>query len=288
MTRTVGLIGDPVAHSVSPAFQQAAFDALGIAARYEAWRIPAAELPERVVSLRDAAVLGANVTVPHKRAVMPLLDEIDPAARRTGAVNTVVNHAGRLIGFNTDVTGFITALRAEGGLEPAGLRVAVLGAGGAARAVVWGLLETRTAHVLVLNRTVARAAELAAEPAGGPGRIAVGPLPDDPAAAARLLAGYDLLVNCTSIGMRHSVAETALPVPLEAIPPGAFVADIVANPLETPLLRAAAGRGCRTLGGLAMLVRQGAASFELWTGQPAPLDVMFAAARRAMAAADVP
>src|SRR5437870_4867014 len=128
MTRIAGLIGDPVAHSVSPAFQQAAFDALGIDARYEAWRTPAEALRERVAGLRARQMLGANVTVPHKRAVMALLDEIDPAARRTGAANTIVNRGGRLHGFNTDIAGFVDALREDGGLDPRGRRVAVLGA----------------------------------------------------------------------------------------------------------------------------------------------------------------
>ena len=282
MTHLIGLIGDPVTHSVSPVFQQAALDALGVDARYEAWRTPADELPARVVSLRGEGFLGANVTVPHKQAVMPLLDDIGTAACRVGAVNTVVNRGGQLHGFNTDVEGFITALGEDGGIEPAGLRAAVLGAGGAARAVVWGLLEAGAAHVLVLNRTPARAVALAKELGSDPDRVRAGPLPPDSKSAA-LLRGCGLLVNCTSIGMRHSADETALPLSEDHVPPGAFVADIVANPLVTPLLRAAESRGCRTLGGLAMLVRQGAASFELWTGRPAPLDVMFTAARRAMA-----
>jgi shikimate dehydrogenase len=282
MSLTVGLIGDPVAHSVSPAFQQAAFDALGIDARYAAWRTPAAELAARVAALRAPGVLGANVTVPHKQAVMPLLDAVEETARRVGAVNTIVHRDGRLLGANTDVEGFLAALREDGGLDPAGLRVAVLGAGGAARAVVWGLVQAGAARVLVLNRTPAHAAALVRELAPACGLA--GPLP---AAAdeAAVLDGVDLLVHCTAIGMRHSATEADLPLPAAAIPTGACVVDIVANPLETPLLRAAAARGCRTLGGLAMLVRQGAAAFERWTGRPAPLDVMFAAARRATMAA---
>ncbi len=286
MNRIAGLIGDPVAHSISPVFQQAAFDALGIAARYEAWRTPAAELAARVTSLRGPSMLGANVTVPHKRAVMPLLDDIDEAARHTGAVNTIVNRGGRLSGFNTDIAGFIAALREDGGLEPAGLRVTVLGAGGAARAVVWGLLQAGAAHVLVLNRSTNRAEAFVAELDAG--SAAAAPLTDDIAAMAAAIAGCALLVNCTSIGMLHGAAGDALPLPAEAIPRGAFVADIVANPPHTPFLRLAGARGCRTLGGLSMLVRQGAASFELWTERPAPLEVMFAAARRAMFGDGVP
>ncbi len=281
MILIAGLIGDPVAHSVSPAFQQAAFDALGIAARYEAWQTPAAALPARVAALRAPGVLGANVTVPHKQAVMPLLDDLDPAARRAGAVNTIVSRDGRLIGFNTDIAGFITALREDGGLDPAGMTAAVLGAGGAGRAVVVALLDAGAARILVLNRTVDRAEALVRDLTDGSGRLAAGALPSRADQAAPLRAA-GLLVHCTSIGMRHSRDEGALPIPAEAIPPDAFVADIVANPLVTPLLRAARERGCRTLGGLPMLVRQGAASFELWTGQPAPVDVMAAAATRAM------
>lgn len=280
MTSIAGLIGDPVAHSVSPVFQQAALAALGIDGRYEAWRTPAADLDTRVAALRAPGMLGANVTIPHKRAVIHLLDHVDPAAARTGAVNTIVNRAGVLHGFNTDISGFLGALRVDGGVDPAGVRVAVLGAGGAARAVVWALIAAGAAHVLVLNRTVARAEALVADLADGRGAAAA--LPEDAATAGALLRDRQLLVNCTSIGMRHSAIEQASPVPLAAIPAGAFVADIVANPAVTPLLRDAAARGCGTLGGLSMLVRQGAASFELWTGRPAPLDVMMAAARRAM------
>lgn len=276
----VGLIGDPVAHSISPVFQQAAFDALGIEARYEAWQTPAAELAERVGWLRSVGALGANVTVPHKQAVMPLLDVVDEAAQRTGAVNTIVGRGGQLYGYNTDIRGFIEALTLDGGLDPAGLTATVLGAGGAARAVVWALLAAGVARVHVLNRGVARAAALAAEL--GDGRVTAGPLQSDPEEAAARLRGSHLLVNCTSIGMRHSSAEAESPIPIGAIPTDAFVVDIVANPLVTPLLRDARARGCRTLAGLAMLVRQGAASFELWTKRSAPLDVMFAAARQAM------
>ena len=280
MTRLLGLIGDPVGHSISPVFQQAALDALGIDARYEAWQTSLEELPARIAWLREMKALGANVTVPHKRAVMPMLDDVGEAVQRTRAVNTIVQQDGRLSGHNTDIIGFVSALREDGGLEPKGLRVAVIGAGGAARAVVWGLLDAGAGEVLVLNRTVERAQELAADLGGGGVRAAA--LPSDAGACGALLAGHDLLVNCTSIGMRHSATEGQSPIPAAVLPSRCFVADIVANPLETPLLQDAAARGCHTLGGLAMLVRQGAASLELWTGRPAPLEVMFAAARQAM------
>lgn len=232
--KRVGLIGDPVAHSISPVFQQAAFDALAIAAHYEAWRTPAAALPERVAGLRAPEMLGANVTVPHKQAVLPLLDQLHPAAARAGAVNTIVNEGGRLIGHNTDITGFLDALRLDGGVEPKGARAVVIGAGGAARAVVIALLDAGVARLRVLNRTPARAAALVAELADGRGEAAA----LEPDRVASLLAGADLVVNCTTVGMRHSAQEHALPVPVEALPAAAMVVDIVANPLVTPFLAA--------------------------------------------------
>jgi shikimate dehydrogenase len=280
MSRRAGLIGDPVAHSISPAFQQAAFDALGIDVRYEPWRTTPAGLPERVAWLRSPGVIGANVTVPHKQAVMGLLDEVAPPARRAGAVNTVVNRDGRLHGHNTDIEGFVTALRLEGGFDPRGSRVALVGAGGAARAVLLALLDAGADDILILNRSVGRAEALVAEL--GEGRATALALDTGREAHTALLGDRSLIVNCTTIGMRHSPAELDLPLCATAIPEGSFVCDIVANPLETPLMRAATARGCRTLGGLAMLVRQGATSFELWTGEPAPIAVMFEAARQAM------
>lgn len=280
MTARVGLIGDPVAHSVSPAFQQAALDALGIDARYEAWRTAESELAERVAMLRADGVLGANVTVPHKQAVIPLLNEIDGTARRAGAVNTIVNRDGRLAGYNTDIPGFLAALHMDAGFDPAGCSVAVLGAGGAARAVAMALAGAGAASVLVLNRSPERAKQLVRELTPEIGSAHA--LPDDGMLPLETLVGRNLVVNCTTVGMLHSARQHDTPVQPMALPPGALIVDIVANPLVTPLMRAAQERGLRTLGGLSMLVRQGAASFELWTGRSAPLDVMFAAARRAM------
>ncbi len=280
MTLRLGLIGDPVAHSVSPVFQQAALDALGLDARYEAWQTPAAALAGRVTSLRHPDALGANVTVPHKQAVIPLLDAVDEAAGHAGAVNTIVNREGRLTGYNTDIEGFLSALRLDGGFEPKGATVAVLGAGGAARAIVWGLVQAGASRVLVLNRTVARAEALVS--AMPDGKTAAAPLAGDGEALSKLLTPIDLLVNCTTAGMLHAAGEGMLPLAAGLLQPAWFVVDIVANPAVTPLLRAAAERGCRTLGGLSMLVRQGARSLELWTGRPAPFAIMLDAARRAM------
>jgi shikimate dehydrogenase len=279
--RVVGLIGHPVGHSISPVFQQAAFDALGLPYRYEAWDTRPEELPAVLDSLRAGERVGANVTVPHKEAVARLIDTRSPEAGATGAVNTVVRAGGRLHGHNTDIPGFLAALREDGGFDPAGVRAVVLGAGGAARAVAYALLSAGAATVRVHNRTPERAAALVAALGEADGRLTAAG--GDAGAAVQ---GCDLIVNCTTLGMAHGPTADASPLAAAAIPPGAFVCDIVANPLVTPLLAAARARGCRTLGGLPMLVRQGAAAFTLWTGQPAPVAVMLAAARRAMRTGD--
>ncbi len=277
MTSTVGIIGYPLRHSASPAFQQAAFDHLGIDAKYLAWETPPDAIAERMESLRGPGVLGANVTVPHKQAVVPFLDEVSQAAQDTGAVNTIVNREGRLTGHNTDVTGFLRALQEDAGFQAQGKRALVLGAGGSARAVVYGLLKEGAGQVTIANRTVERAHRLI-EALGSP-RNANAVLLEP----TELSNGWDLIVNCTTLGMRHAPGENETPLPGDAIPANSLVYDLVYNPEETPLLQAAAKAGARTLGGLPMLIYQGAEAFRLWTGREAPVEVMFQAARRALA-----
>ena len=281
MTLRLGIIGYPLGHSASPAFQQAALDHLGIDAAYEAWP---ERLADRVRELRAPEVLGFNVTIPHKQAVMPLLDEVDPTARDVGAVNTVVRTAGRLVGANTDVAGFLAALRDEGAYDPRGRSALLLGAGGAARAVAYALLTEGAARVAIANRSPQRARALAAElNARFPATVDALPL-DAEALAPRLAAGApaDLLVNCTSLGMAHGPDPDASPIPDALIPAESLVYDLVYNPQETPLLAAARRAGARTLGGLPMLVYQGAVAFRLWTGRDAPVDVMLRAASAAL------
>jgi shikimate dehydrogenase len=273
------LIGHPVGHSISPVFQQAAFDALGLPIRYERWDTPPAELAATIENLRWGDRLGANVTVPHKEAVLAYLDVLSEEAQQTGAVNTIVRRDGRLEGHNTDIAGFEAALREDGGFDPRDARALVLGAGGAARAVIWALLQGGATRVSLWNRTPERADALAG--ALDPTRRRLRVVDDGVGEAA---ADATLIVNCTTLGMAGGPGAARSPLLEAEIPSGALVFDIVANPLETPLLAAARARGCRTLGGLAMLVRQGATGFELWTGRPAPLAVMFDAARRAMLA----
>lgn len=273
----LGIIGDPVAHSLSPALHQPALDALGIPAVYERWHTLATDLPSRIASLRDPHVLGASVTVPHKPAVMTLVDEVSPAARRAGAVNTVVNRDGALFGDNTDIYGFAQTVAAALAGPPPAVAL-VLGAGGAARAVVLALETAGVGEIVVANRDVARAARLADDLAPAPVRAAA--LNDD--LLRRELPRAGLLVNATALGWYAGETPMATRL-LELLPPGAVVADLTYR--DTDLLLAATHRGLRVVDGLPMLVHQGARAFALWTGLPAPLDTMLAAAQAARASA---
>ncbi len=266
----VGVIGDPVAHSLSPSLQQPALDALGIPARYELWPTPAAELPARIASLRAPNVMGANVTLPHKRAVMDLIDEVSPTAQRAGAVNTIVNRDGHLFGDNTDIAGFATAL-SEVAPEPEELRALVLGAGGAARAVVLALAESGVSQITLANRNPERARQLAADLA--PVELTTVDL--SPEQIRTILPGTTLLVNATSIGWKPG--ESPLPLALlDLLPEDAIVVDLTYR--DTDLLVAARDRGLAALDGLPMLIHQGAHALTLWTDQTAPVGVMRLAA----------
>ena len=280
MTLKAGIFGYPISHSISPPMHQAAFDHAGITAVYEAWETVPEALDAAVAALRADDTLGANVTVPHKQAVMASLDEVDDLARRIGAVNTIVHDSGRLRGTNTDARGFIDSLREYGGIEPAGADAVLVGAGGAARAAAHALAESGIGSLAIANRTLERAEALAAEISTlDVGARAVS-LAD--AAFASACGAADLIVNSTSVGMLHGPAEGASPVPDGAIRAGCVVYDMVYNPPDTPLLRAAVGGGARAVGGLPMLVYQGAAAWEMWTGRDAPVGVMMDAARRAL------
>lgn len=279
MSKLVGVIGYPLSHSISPQFQQAAFDYYGLDVRYDVWETELDMLAERIGGLRAPDKLGANVTVPYKETVLPMMDEVDGLAARIGAVNTIVNSGGRLKGYNTDADGFLQALRKERGFEPAGKSVAILGAGGAARAIAFSLAQVGVKSLAIVNRDQSRAWRLA-DSLG----VAAEVLPWDETVMEDEVSQAELIVNCTSLGMKHSSGEAQSPLAAKVIPKQALVFDIVYNPLETPLLREAREAGAETLGGLAMLVYQGAASFQLWTGREAPLEVMFQAARKALGA----
>ncbi|MGD0115790.1 MAG: shikimate dehydrogenase [Dehalococcoidia bacterium] len=276
--KRVGLIGYPVAHSVSPLIQNVAFAHHHREERYALWETPPSELEARVHSLRSPDALGANVTVPHKQAVIPFLDRLDAVASDTGAVNTIVNQGGWLSGYNTDVVGFQRALESTG-FSATGQPVAVLGAGGAARAVGLALVRAGVASLDLCDVDVARAKALAGHLRSlAPASVIVrAHLPSDSAFREEVTEAR-LLVNCTPVGTRHGEAEGQTPLDPVDIPSGALVFDLVYNPPLTPLLVAAQTRGARTANGLSMLVHQAAASFKLWTGLDAPVDEMLAAA----------
>jgi shikimate dehydrogenase len=277
MIASVGLIGDPVEHSLSPALQNAAFAHHGLPDSYVLWHTPAAELGQRVAMLRADGMRGANVTLPHKTAVVPLLDVLDPVAKAVGAANTITRLPdGRLHGSNTDVQGFLRAL-AMAGFDPSARRVVVLGAGGAARAVVYGLLHAEAQSLTLVSRSPEPAETLLSDCLatldGDPALLVLSF--DDPE-LAQAIAEADLLINATPVGLDGKQS----PIADDLIQPGLLVVDLIYR--TTPFLQAAAQRGARTQDGLEMLVQQGALSFEAWTGLAAPVDAMRAAAQQAL------
>jgi shikimate dehydrogenase len=273
-TRLAAVIGSPVRHSLSPAMHNAAFAELGLDWVYVALEVAPGDVPAAVAGMRALGFGGLSVTIPHKAAVLAEVDETSEAAAAVGAVNTVVPLGdGRLRGENTDVGGFLASL-ADEAFDPAGRPCLVVGAGGAARAVVHALAQAGAAEVVVLNRSPHRA-RAAAELARAVGRVG----------AAHDVAKVDLVVNATPLGMAGAGADAdALPLDPSVLRPGQLVVDLVPNPAVTPLLRAAEAAGARVAGGLGMLVHQGALAFELWTGRPAPLAVMRRAAAQALGA----
>jgi shikimate dehydrogenase len=279
-TQLVGLIGWPVEHSLSPIMHNAAFDALDLNWRYVPLRVPPGQVETALRGLPALGLRGANVTVPHKQTVMRHLDEITDAARTIGAVNTIVVRKGRLVGHNSDGDGFLAALR-ESGFEPDRRRALVLGAGGAARAVVYVLAQAGCT-VAIHNRTVQRAAELAHAVRRSGVRAPVTWVPVNTALADLDPAYFDLLVNTTPVGMWPNTDASPWPEGLP-LPAHWAVFDLVYNPLETRLLQQARASGAHPVAGLKMLVWQGALAFEMWTGMPAPVDAMRVACERALA-----
>jgi len=282
----IGLIGYPLKHSVSPDFQQAALDYYKLDMLYEAWEVKADDLPSAINRLRQPQNLGANITVPYKETTIGLLDRIDDFGGLVGAVNTVVNTDGRLTGFNTDAPGFLKALREDAGFEPANRKVLILGAGGAARAVSFSLLQEKVGALIIANRSLSKAESLAdalaKQATKSKVRTEVVVVPLVSANLEKAVVQCQLIVNCTTIGMKHSPDERRSPVEERLIPRDALVYDLVYNPPQTLLLRLAKAAGAKTMGGLHMLVYQGAASFKMWTGREAPLDIMLSAARKAL------
>jgi shikimate dehydrogenase len=270
-TRLAAVIGDPVRHSLSPAIHNAAFRARGLDWVFLALPVAAGDVPRALDGVRALGVEGLSVTMPHKQAAAAAVDELDADAAALDAVNCVWRDGDRLGGSNTDGPGLVASL-ADAGFSPGGRRCAVLGAGGAARAVVLALARAGAAEVAVVNRTPARA-ETAAALAGEVGRVA----------PVEAVVEADLIVNATSVGMGDlDPGSRVMPLPGALVRPGQVVADLVMHPLETPLLRLARSVGATPVDGAGMLVHQAALAFERWTGTRAPVDVMQGAVRQGL------
>jgi shikimate dehydrogenase len=268
MTKRVVLIGHPVAHSLSGAMQQAAFDELGIDATYELWDRAPIELAEAVGSLRGDEFLGANVTIPHKERVVPMVDRLTEEGSATGAVNTITRESKRLVGHNTDVAGFKVALDRLVGRQKMPKQAVVLGAGGGARAVVFGLIREGFTRVIVFNRHLHRAEGLVKHFGRTAAHMELRAMPWHESIIESEIAKTKILINATSIGLTADVS----PVPAEVLNDELLVLDLIYA--RTQLLRDAEAVGATTLDGELMLLHQGAAAFTLWTGQPAPLELM--------------
>lgn len=278
-TRVVGIIGDPVAHSLSPRMLNAAFQALGLNWCYVAFRVPAGTLTQAVRGLAALGFAGVNVTVPHKEAAAGLVDELDPLSQRIGAINTIRVAGGRLQGFNTDAPGLLDALTKDGGMSVTGRRCLLIGAGGGGRAAAFALAGAGTSHLTILNRTVSRARGLAEIVSRDypqchcdPGDLTLGTV-------GRSVENADVVIQATTATMSAAMGgsggrEDWLTTLEREMRPGMVVLDMVYTPKWTDLLNAGRAAGATVVSGVSMLLYQGARSFELWTGTPAPLDVM--------------
>lgn len=268
----LGIFGWPVAHSKSPEMHESAARALGIDLRYDRFEVAPGDLAESIREKHASAIDGYNLTVPHKEAIIPLLDEVAPAAEAIGAVNTVARSDGRYVGHNTDAPGLVRSLE-EAGVRVGGTRVVVLGAGGAARAAVVGLSNAGASAITVLSRRPERCEALcSALEAHVDCELVSAPLPQ----ARSFFETATLLVQATSATLESNphALEFAASLPLDALPTEAAVVDMVYKPLKTSVLARAEDRGLKVVDGLGMLLHQGAIAFEMWTGFEAPVEVM--------------
>ncbi len=278
-TRLCFILGRPIAHTLSPTMHNAAFAALALPYVYLPWAVPPEGLGAATAAFRAMEnFAGANVTVPHKEAIRVHLDALSPEAEGIGAVNTVIPRDGRLLGHNTDGVGFIVSLR-EGGTDPRGARVLLLGAGGGAKGVAYALAAEGTAEITVANRSPERAEALVGALAARFRRCQFLALPLQAPGVAEAVKSADVLINATSVGLAPG---EALPLDLGGLRPTTLVCDLLYRPLATACREAARGKGCRVLNGLGMLLHQGAAGFRLFTGVDAPLDAMRAALARGL------
>ena len=268
-TRVCAIIGDPVEHSLSPVMHNAAFKELGLNLVYVAFTVTPKELKTAISSARSLGLRGLNVTMPHKNAVMNYLDEVDTTAKSIGAVNTILNNQGKLIGYNTDGNGAMIALQ-ENGVYPEKKKMLLLGAGGTAKAIAYQAAQD-VDELVILNRTPEKAKELAEVLQKNFGKKVKGGTLSS-AILEEELETTDILVNATSVGMNPDVNRS--PVPSNLLKRDLCVMDIIYNPTETRLVMDAKAAGAKVVSGVEMLIYQGAVAFEVWTNCPAPVDVM--------------
>lgn len=271
-TKCIGILGWPVEHSLSPLMQNSAFVTAGLDYIYVPLPVAPPALAAAIEGLKALGFAGANVTIPHKVKVMPFMDHLDKNAQMAGAVNTIVLKENKLYGYNTDVDGFIRPLLRQKVLL-AGKKAIILGAGGAAQAVIWGLIQAGVAEIAIGVRDTAKAKPLIDLFSTYTG-ISAHQLPS--ASLNDKLRCCDLLINATPLGMAPHIAQEP-PVNWPLLPAGSIVYDLIYTPRQTKFLQQAAACGHVTMNGESMLVEQGAAAFALWTGQPAPLEAMYAA-----------
>ena len=278
--KQLGILGYPLSHSISPEFQQAALDHHKIKAEFHRWEIKTDELNSFFETIQDANFVGASVTIPYKEQCLDLVDKVSESANLIGAVNCIVNTNNQLVGHNTDGSGFIRALKTKHGFNPHGKKVLLIGAGGAAKAIAYALVQEKINQMTIANRTVTRGDKLAENLKSIVPKI--NSIKLERQSLIRPLSDVDLIVNTTSIGMKNGPDPEHSPIPADLIPQNTVINDIVYNPIETPLIKAAKKKNIPTIGGLDMLVYQGIEAFELWTKKHAPETIMYDAAQKAL------
>lgn len=271
-TKIYGIIGHPVEHSLSPSMHNNAFEKVGLDCVYLAFDITPGNLGDAVRGIKSLGIKGINVTIPHKQAIVNLVDEIDDDAMLVGAVNTVNNEKGKLVGYNTDVGGFLRAVKDDFDFIPTGKKIFLVGAGGAARAVIVGLCNNKASEIVIVNRTLSKAEDLAGEfghhyPSTKLRAVSL----KDKDNVSKEIKKSELLVNTSSAGMK---GDNPLNLPLGLLPKGACVYDLVYEPALTPLVKDARDLNLSSQSGISMLLYQGVDAFEIWTGKKAPVEVM--------------
>lgn len=264
------VIGDPIKQSKSPLMLNKAFSVMQLDAKYGSFQVASEQLEQFMDAFRACSLAGMNVTIPHKQHVMEFLDEIDADAKALGAVNTVVNRNGRLIGYNTDGIGYVRSLKEEAAATIAGKVIVVLGAGGASRGIIYTLLREQPASLIVVNRTLEKAEEIVASLQSHVGTVQLQAASNEQ--LAEVCGGADIVINTTSVGMYPHADES--PVDCTLLKQASIASDLIYNPLKTAFLHGAEGQGCTSHGGLGMFVYQGAYAFEYWTGLQAPTTEM--------------